>query len=204
MVSPFKIKSIWSIWSQSVTELWQNDTTHVLRHNCWNAEKRWKKHHLQVPLAVFKSSLLEYQRAVQAAKTQFLTNLMSTSHSLWKISHIFLKKIFLQSCPRSCCFSCLPGCLWELWASVFALLNWYGSAYAAYFSLDSIPPLLLKEDFNICVPCLVDRINSLLKSVSQLLSNILSYSPSSKRTTWTLVISNFRCISKLSFREGSL
>lgn len=204
MVSPFKIKSIWSIWPKSVTELWQNDTTHVLRRNCWNAEKRWKKHHLQVPLAVFKSSLLEYQRAVQAAKTQFLTNLLSTSHSLWKISHIFLKKIFLQSCPISCCFSCLPGCLWELWASVFALLNWYGSPYAAYFSLDSIPPLLLKEDFNICVPCLVDLISSLLKSVSQLLSNILSYSPSSKRTTWTLVISNFRCISKLSFREGSL
>lgn len=149
MVSPFKIKSIWSIWSMSVTELWQNDTTHNLRRNCWNAEKRWKKHHLQVPLAIFKSSLLEYQRAVQAAKTQFLTNLMSNNsnklHILCeKFPTFFFYIIVLQSCPRSCCFSCLPGCLWELWASVFALFNWYGSAYAAYFPLDSIPPLLLK------------------------------------------------------------
>ncbi len=72
LVAPFKCKR-----SEPVTEVWLNDTTCTLRCTCRRAKRKWKKDCLQVSLEILKNSQLEYQRAIKAAKSLFLSYLVS-------------------------------------------------------------------------------------------------------------------------------
>lgn len=74
LVAPLRIKR-----PRQVTEPWLNDVTRSLRRTCRRAERKWKKDHLQVSLDILRTSLLEYQRAIKTAKTQFLSNLVSSN-----------------------------------------------------------------------------------------------------------------------------
>ncbi len=74
LVAPFRCKR-----SKPATEPWLNDTTRTLRCACRRTERKWKKDHLHVSLEILKNSLLQYHNAVKAAKSQFLSNLVSVN-----------------------------------------------------------------------------------------------------------------------------
>jgi len=65
--------------SKPVLEPWLNDVTRAHRRACRRAERKWKKDRLQVSYEILRNSLLDYQKAVKAAKTQFLSNLVSSN-----------------------------------------------------------------------------------------------------------------------------
>ncbi len=60
---------------------WLNDTTHAIRQRCRQAERRWKEdmHELHVSLEMLRDCLADYQRAVREAKSQYLSNIISSS-----------------------------------------------------------------------------------------------------------------------------
>uniref|UniRef100_A0A671US34 Reverse transcriptase domain-containing protein n=1 Tax=Sparus aurata TaxID=8175 RepID=A0A671US34_SPAAU len=64
---------------------WLNDTTRVIRHRCRQAERRWKKDKLHVSLEMLRDCLTDYQRAVHEAKSQYLSNIISSSSHCPKV-----------------------------------------------------------------------------------------------------------------------
>lgn len=73
-VAPFRTKHI-----RPRPGPWLYDSTHALRRACRCAERKWKKDRLQVSLGILRECLAEYQRAIKAAKTQYMSELVSTN-----------------------------------------------------------------------------------------------------------------------------
>ena len=69
---------------------WLNDTTRALRRLCRRAERKWHKDKLHVSLDILRSCLLDYQRAVNTAKSSYFSNIVSTnSHKPQVLFNIF-------------------------------------------------------------------------------------------------------------------
>ncbi|KAJ7985116.1 hypothetical protein DPEC_G00348740 [Dallia pectoralis] len=73
-VAPYKVKT-----SKVPTDPWLNDTTWVVRRQCRQAERKWRKDRLQVSLEMFRDRLATYQNAVKEAKGQCLSNLINNN-----------------------------------------------------------------------------------------------------------------------------
>lgn len=70
-VAPFKARR-----PKQNEEPWLNEGTRALRRKCRQAERRWKKDKLIVSLDMLKGCLAEYQRAVKAAKSQYMCHVI--------------------------------------------------------------------------------------------------------------------------------
>lgn len=79
-VAPFRNKT-----TRIKPEPWLNDTTRELRQCCRQADRRYKKDRLQVSLQILRENLDIYQKAVQEAKRQYLSNIISTSSNNPKV-----------------------------------------------------------------------------------------------------------------------
>lgn len=117
--------------SKPLPEQWLNEHMQRLRHDCRRAERRWKKDGLYVSLHILRDCLSVYQEAVQTAKTQFISNLMSTNRH----------KPQVPSCKpsnlHSCCYPFATNNSWHLSP---ATLPW-----PPLFSTSFVPcPLLWK------------------------------------------------------------
>ncbi|KAM9313572.1 uncharacterized protein KZ484_025051 [Pholidichthys leucotaenia] len=73
-IAPFPLKS-----AKLKTDPWLNDTTRAIRQRVRQAERRWKKDKLHVSLGIFRVCLADYQRTVQKAKFQYLSDIISSS-----------------------------------------------------------------------------------------------------------------------------
>ena len=73
-IAPLTLKRI-----KPQTEPWLNEATHAHRRACRQAERKWKKDKLQISWDILRDSLLTYQRTVKAAKTEYLSLLVSTN-----------------------------------------------------------------------------------------------------------------------------
>ena len=65
--------------SKSHRTPWLNDSTRSLRRVCRRAERKWRNDHLQVSLQILRSSLVNYHRAVKAAKSQYFSSLVASN-----------------------------------------------------------------------------------------------------------------------------
>ena len=63
---------------------WLNDTTRAIRQRCRQAERRLKDK-LHVSLEMLRDCLTDYQRAVREAKSQYLSNITSSSSHCPKV-----------------------------------------------------------------------------------------------------------------------
>lgn len=61
------------------SEPWINDPIRALRRSCRRAERRWKKDKLHVSFRIPWDCLLEYQKVVKAAKTAYISHLVSNN-----------------------------------------------------------------------------------------------------------------------------
>ena len=76
--------------TKALSEPWINDTTRTLRQSCRRAERAWKKDKLQVRYEIFRDSQTIYQRAVRAAKSSFISNLvLQNSHKPQVLFNVF-------------------------------------------------------------------------------------------------------------------
>lgn len=63
--------------TKALSEPWLNDSTRDLRRLCRRAERKWKKDKLHVSKLALRDNLFVYQRAVQAAKMEYFSNIVS-------------------------------------------------------------------------------------------------------------------------------
>lgn len=97
---------------------------------------------------------------------------------------------------------CKPSCIWELWTSFSFQCNWYSFSYATFtLSIRHHSTSSREEVFNTLGPCIVNLINSSLRSgCVPVAFKHAAIQPLLKKTNLdTAVLSNFRPISKLPF-----
>lgn len=51
----------------------------MIQQRCRQAERRWKKDRLHISLEILRDSLAQYQKAVKEAKSQYLSDIISTN-----------------------------------------------------------------------------------------------------------------------------
>ena len=73
-VAPFRLKS-----TKTKVEPWLNDHTRLLRQQCRQAERRWKKDKLHVSLGWLRDTLAAYQKALKEAKSKYLSSIIANS-----------------------------------------------------------------------------------------------------------------------------
>ena len=73
-VAPFRQKT-----TKTKPDPWLNNHTHLLRQQCRQAERRWKKDKLLVSLGWLRDSLAAYQRALKEAKSKYLSSIIASS-----------------------------------------------------------------------------------------------------------------------------
>lgn len=73
-IAPLSIKR-----PKAISEPWINDSICALRRSCRRAERRWKKDKLHVSVGILQECLLEYHKAVKAAKTAYISHLVSNN-----------------------------------------------------------------------------------------------------------------------------
>lgn len=70
-------------------EPWINETTLALRRQCKHVERKWKMDRLHVSLQMLRDSLITYQQAVKAAKSQYMYDIVSSnSHKPWVLFNV--------------------------------------------------------------------------------------------------------------------
>lgn len=64
---------------------WVNDSIRILRQKSQQAERRWKKHKLQVYYDICRESLLTFQKAARCAKNKYYSDVISQNANNPKI-----------------------------------------------------------------------------------------------------------------------
>ena len=71
VVAPIKLK----MFREKIKAPWYNNTTHVLKRETRNLERKWKQTNLEVFRIAWKDSMSRYKKALKEARVEHLRNL---------------------------------------------------------------------------------------------------------------------------------
>lgn len=76
LVAPLKTKRV---KNKSYFQTWCNDTNDLLRKGCRKGERKWNKDKLQISFEILRDHLTNDQKAMKAAKSNYLCNLFAVN-----------------------------------------------------------------------------------------------------------------------------
>lgn len=175
-----------------LSQPWFNNETRALRQACRKAERRWKRHKLQISFEMLQESLNKYQCTVKAARTKYFSDLInrtahcpkalfstintvlnnpaivspidSISHTCEDFLNYFIRKI--ESIREDSVLAApLPSsCIFDCFdfVSLPVLEGIVKHMKLSHTPLDPIPPHFLKDLFEMMGPNILSIVNSSL------------------------------------------